>query len=206
MGLYADHILPRVVDRVMNKPAIGELRARTAAPLHGEVLEVGFGSGLSLAFYPDTVQRVHAVDPALLGRKLAAERIAACAIPVSFAGEDAQLVDLPDASVDSALCTWTLCTIPDARRALAEVRRVLKPGGILRFVEHGRHERPNLAKWQDRLNPLQRLLAGGCNLNRPMDALIRDAGFFVSDLETFSMERSKNPFIWMYLGTATKPA
>ena len=204
MGFYEDRILPRVVNRVMDSPAMGKLRTRTAAPLHGEVVEIGFGSGLTLPFYPEAVEHVHAIDPALLGRELAAERIAASAIPVTFAGTDGQTLDLPDDSMDGALCNWTLCTIPDAAQALGEILRVLKPGASLRFVEHGLHEDPKVARWQRRLNPLQNLLAGGCNINRPMDRLIRDAGFEITELETFGMPGPRI-FTWMYLGSATKP-
>ena len=204
MGIYADQVLPRVVNWLMDSPSLARLRVKTAAPLLGEVLEIGFGTGLSLPHYPDTVTRVHAVDPAKLGRRLAAERIEQSPIPVDFTGLDGQRIPLPDASMDSALCTWTLCTIPDADRALREVQRVLRPGGALRFVEHGRHHDPGLARWQDRLNPVQNLLAGGCNINRPIDSLITESGFELTDLETFSMPgpRLVN---WMYLGTAAKP-
>ncbi len=205
MGIYADQVLPRVVDWFMDKPALARLRVKTAAPLSGEVLEIGFGSGLSLPHYPDTVTRVHAVDPATLGRRLAAERIEESQIPVDFTGLDGQRIPLADASIDSALCTWTLCTIPDADQALREVQRVLRPGGVLRFVEHGRHHDPGLARWQDRLNPLQNLFAGGCNINRPIDALITQSGFDLTDLETFSMPGPRL-LTWMYLGTAAKPA
>lgn len=204
MGIYADHVLPRVVDWFMDKPAIARLREQTAAPLRGDVLEIGFGSGLSLPHYPAAVTRIYAVDPAVLGRRLARERIEQTSIPVEFTGLDGQTIPLPDASVDSALCTWTLCTIPDADRALREVQRVLRPGGVLRFVEHGRHPDPGLARWQDRLNPLQNLLAGGCNMNRPIDALITASGFALSDLETFSMPGPRL-LTRMYLGTAAKP-
>ena len=204
MGIYADHVLPRVVDWFMDTAAIARLREQTAAPLRGDVLEIGFGSGLSLPHYPAAVTRIYAVDPAVLGRRLARERIEQTSIPVEFTGLDGQTIPLPDASVDSALCTWTLCTIPDADRALREVQRVLRPGGVLRFVEHGRHPDPGLARWQDRLNPLQNLLAGGCNMNRPIDALITASGFALSDLETFSMPGPRL-LTRMYLGTAAKP-
>ncbi len=204
MGLYADQILPRVVNWVMDSPALERLRQRTAAPLHGEVLELGFGSGLSLPHYPDAVTRVYAVDPAVLGRRLASERIERTSIPVEFTGLDGQRIPLPDESVDSALCTWTLCTIPDADRALREVRRVLRPGGVLRFVEHGRHDDPAVARWQDRLNPLQNLLAGGCNINRRIDTLIEESGLHMVELETFSMPGPRI-FTRTYLGTAGKP-
>lgn len=201
MGWYADQFLPRAIDFVMDTAPMRRLRETTAAPLEGTVLEIGFGSGLNLPHIPARVDRLLAVDPATLGRRLASERIAEAPFPVEFVGLDGQQIDLPDQSVDHALCTWTLCTIPDAVAALREVRRILRPGGVLRFVEHGRHEDPRVAVWQDRVNPVQNLLAGGCNLNRPIDALVRDAGFAVEELEQFSTPGPKI-MTWMYMGTA----
>ncbi len=201
MGWYEDKVLPRVIDFVMDTGPMRKLRTRTAAPLTGTVLEIGFGSGLNLPHYPEGVEQVLAVDPAMLGRSLAAARLAQVPFDVDFVGLDGQAVDLPDDSVDNALCTWTLCTIPDADRALREVKRVLKPGGSLRFVEHGRHPEVGTARWQDWLNPMQKAFAGGCNLNRPIDELVRGAGFTVDDLETFGMPGPRF-MTWTYMGTA----
>lgn len=201
MGWYEDKVLPRVIDFVMDTGPMRTLRTRTAEPLTGTVLEIGFGSGLNLPHYPEAVEQVLAVDPAMLGRTLAAGRLAQASFDVDFVGLDGQSVDLPDNSVDNVLCTWTLCTIPDADRALREVRRVLRPGGSLRFIEHGRHPEAGTARWQDRLNPVQKVFAGGCNLNRPIDELVRGAGFTVDDLETFGMPGPRF-LTWTYLGTA----
>ena len=142
MGLYGDHVLPRVIDLMLRRRDFEEVRERTAAGLSGEVLEVGFGSGLNLPHYPPEVTRILAVDPALVGRKLAAARLAACLVPVEFVGLDGETLPVDDASVDHVLCTWTLCSIPDAGRALGEIKRVLKPGGTFHFVEHGRSPDP----------------------------------------------------------------
>lgn len=203
MGFYEDQILPRAIDFVMDTGPMRRLRERTAAPLEGTVLEIGFGTGLNLPHYPARVDRMLAVDPATLGRKLASERLAATRFPVEFVGLDGQSIDLPDASVDSALCTWTLCTIPDAERALAEVKRILRPGGALRFVEHGRHPSPRVARWQDRLNPVQNLFAGGCNLNREIDRIVQSSGFVLEELDTFAMPGPR-VMTWSYLGTARR--
>jgi ubiquinone/menaquinone biosynthesis C-methylase UbiE len=191
MSFYEEHILPRCVDWLLSRKPFLEARERIAAGLTGEVLEIGFGSGLNLPYYPKTVTRILAVDPSGTARELAAERLGACPIPVEFCGLDGQALPLPDASVDSVLSTFTLCTIPDLGRALAEVRRVLKPGGRFHFLEHGRSPEPNVAKWQDRLTPIQRRIAGGCHLNRAIDRAIEDADFTLVSLERYYLERPK---------------
>jgi len=201
MGWYADQFLPRAINFVMDTGPMRRLREETVAPLEGTVLEIGFGTGLNLPHMPSRVDRLLAVDPATLGRRLAAERIADASFPVDFVGLDGQRVDLPDNAVDNALCTWTLCTIPDPTAALAEVRRILRPGGVLRFIEHGRHADPGLAVWQDRVNPIQKFFAGGCHLNRPIDALVTGAGFRIDGLTQFAMPGPKI-MSWNYTGTA----
>jgi len=185
MGIYGEQVLPRLIDLVMRDRELAEIRSRVAGRLAGEVLEIGFGSGLNVPHYPPAVTRVRAVDPAAVGRELAARRVAAVAIPVEYVGLDGQRLPLDDACVDHALVTWTLCTIPDVARALAEIRRVLRPGGSLHFAEHGRSPDPRVARWQDRLTPLQRRVAGGCHLNRPIDELITGAGFTLTQLDTY---------------------
>ncbi len=204
MGFYEAHILPRLTDRVMRGREFDRLRARVTAGLTGEVLEVGFGSGLNMRHYPPEVKRVLAVEPAAAGRKLAARRVAASAVPVEYIGTDAQALPLADASVDHAVSTWTLCTIPDVSRALAEIRRVLRPGGSLHFVEHGRAPDAKVARTQDRFTPLQRHLAGGCHLNRPISELLTGAGFELTRLDTFYLPA---PRAWGYTfeGVATRP-
>jgi ubiquinone/menaquinone biosynthesis C-methylase UbiE len=191
MGFYSDQILPRCLDFALSRKAIMELRARVTAGLAGEVLEVGFGSGLNLLLYPRTVTRVLAVDPSELGRKLAQKRIAQSPLPVQWCGLDGERLALPSASVDAVLSTFTFCTIPDLARALAELRRVLKPNGMLHFLEHGRSPEPGVAKWQDRLNPIQRVVGGGCNLNRAIDREITDAGFALDTLERYYLPGPK---------------
>lgn len=154
MAFYEERVLPRFVDIALSGQAFARLRGRVASGLEGEVLEVGFGSGRNVPHYPDAVKLVRAVDPAVAGRKLAAKRVAASPIPVEYLGLDGEQLPLEDASVDNVLTTWTLCTIPDVGRALGEVHRVLRPGGALHFVEHGRAPDPKVARWQDRLTPV----------------------------------------------------
>lgn len=205
MGFYRTYLLPRLTDRVMRVEEFSRMRARVMTGLAGEVLEVGFGSGLNVPHYPASVKRILAVDPATAGRKLAAARVAASPVPVEYIGTDAQLLPLPDSSVDHAVSTWTLCTIPDVPRALAEIRRVLRPGGTLHFVEHGHSPDGKVARVQDRFTPLQRLVAGGCHLNRPIDRLLAAAGLDLAELSTFYMN---GPRAWGYTfeGVATRPA
>lgn len=185
MGFYERRVVPRLVDVTCGNRMFDKVRARVCAGLSGEVLEVGFGSGRNVPHYPDGVDRVLAVDPALRGRELAAERVAASRVPVEYVGLGGQSLPLDDGSVDHVLCTWTLCTIPDAHAALAEMRRVLRPGGALHFVEHGLAPEPEVARWQHRLTPIQRRVAGGCHLDRPIATLIGDAGFALVDLRTY---------------------
>jgi ubiquinone/menaquinone biosynthesis C-methylase UbiE len=203
MGIYQDRVLPRITNRVMNRRDLRPIRDRVCAGLDGEVLEIGFGSGLNARHYPPAVTRVRAVDPATLGRRLAADRVAASAVPVEYIGLDGQALPLEPASVDHVVSTWTLCTIPDVERALGEVRRVLRPGGSLHFVEHGLSPDARVARWQDRLTPLQRRLAGGCHLNRPIDRLLDGSGLELAGLTTYYLEGPK-PLGYTFEGRAIR--
>ena len=203
MGFYADHVLPRLLDLLLRARDTHELRAKVASKLTGDVLEIGFGSGLNVPFYPAGVTRVRALDPATTGRKLAAGRVAASPVPVEYIGLDAQRIPLPDASVDSVLTTWTLCTIPDVAGALAEVHRVLRPGGTVSFAEHGRSPDAGVARAQDRLEPLQSRVLGGCRLTRPIDQLITGSGLELTRLETY-YRPGPRPTSYTYEGQATK--
>lgn len=205
MSFYEAHILPRLTDLIMRGAEFSRMRSRVMAGLTGEVLEIGFGSGLNVPRYPPGVKRVQAVDPATVGRKLAAGRIAASPVPVEFVGTDAQALPLADASVDNAVSTWTLCTIPDVQRALTEVRRVLRPGGALHFVEHGLSPDPKVARFQDRFTPVQRRLAGGCHLNRPIGDLLRASGLEVTQLDNYYVSGPRSTG-YMYEGIAVRPS
>lgn len=203
MGIYEDRVLPRIVDVALGSRAMAKLRRRACEGLNGEVLEVGFGSGRNVPYYPPDVARVRAVDPATVGRKLAAGRVAASPVPVDYVGLDGEHLPLEDGAVDHVLITWSLCTIPNVDRALSEVRRVLRPGGTLHFVEHGRAADPQVARWQDRLTPIQRRLFGGCHLNRPIDALIEQSGLALTTVQA-GYQKGPKPFTYMFQGTATK--
>ena len=204
MGFYVDRVLPRVTDLALSGKELTRIRARVCADLDGEVLEVGFGSGRNVPHYPDAVTRVQAVDPATAGRRLAAGRVAASPTPVEYVGLDGEQLPLDDESVDHVLTTWTLCTIPDVDRALGEMRRVLRPGGSLHFIEHGRAPQRRVALWQDRLTPVQRRVFGGCHLNRPIDALVEQAGLRVGKLDTYYASGPK-VFGFFYEGVARRP-
>jgi ubiquinone/menaquinone biosynthesis C-methylase UbiE len=204
MGLYRDQVLPRIVDLAMRGSEVEEVRARVAGGLDGEVLEIGFGSGLNIPFYPAELTHVWAVDPAAVGRKLAAKRAAACAVPIEYIGLDAERLPVGDASADHVLSTWTLCTIPDPMVALAEIIRVLRPGGAFHFVEHGRSPDAKVARMQDRLNPLQRRVFGGCNLNRPIDHLVTASGLELTRLETYYM-KGPRAMEYTFEGIAVRP-
>ncbi|MGO4692178.1 class I SAM-dependent methyltransferase [Glaciibacter sp. 2TAF33] len=165
--------------------SVEPLRQRVCTGLAGEVVEIGFGSGPNVPFYPACVTRVAAVEPADRGWKLAASRIAASAIPVERSGLDGQHLPFPDDTFDAALSTWSLCTIPDPGAALGELRRVLKPGGAFHFLEHGLAPDEAVQRWQRRLDPLQQVVFGGCHLARPIVGLLTDAGFVISELDVF---------------------
>lgn len=201
MSFYEDQILPRAIDFALSRKEILRLRERVAKGLFGDVLEVGFGSGLNLPYLPSGVRKLYAVDPSALGRKLAQKRLAASPIAVEWSGLDGQKLALEDRSVDAALSTFTFCTVPDLERALAEIRRVLKPGGRLHFLEHGRSSNAAVAKWQDRLTPWQRRFAGGCTLNRPIAEHLRNAGFCLDSLDNYQLPGPKFAG-YMYEGRA----
>jgi ubiquinone/menaquinone biosynthesis C-methylase UbiE len=185
MRFYEDHFVPRLVNVACGMSVTEPSRKRVCADLHGRVVEIGFGSGLNVPFYPNTIDSVSAVEPADLGWKLAGARLEASPVPVERSGLDGQSLPFPDNTFDTALSTWTMCTIPDAHAALREVRRVLKPGGTLHFVEHGLAPDENVRRWQHRFEPIQKAVVGGCHLTRKIPALVQTAGFEIRDLDTF---------------------
>jgi ubiquinone/menaquinone biosynthesis C-methylase UbiE len=205
MGFYGDQALPRILHAVGRMKAVVPLRERVCSGLEGDVVEIGFGSGPNVPFYPSSVRRVAAVEPADVGWKLAAERLRASSIPVERSGLDGQSLPFDDDSFDTALSTWTMCSIPDIERALAEVRRVLKPGGTLCFVEHGLAPDERVRRWQHRLEPLQKRLFGGCHLTREIPELLRDAGFEIIELDVFYEDGSPKFLAADSLGTAVSP-
>lgn len=204
MGIYTDQILPRVIDVVLGGSRMGRLRARAMEGLAGEVLEIGFGSGTNVPWYPDEVTRVVAVDPATVGRRLAARRIGASPVQIDFAELSGDRIDVPDASCDAALATFTLCTVPDEIVTLGEIARIVRPGGRLYFLEHGRSDTPRVARRQERLDGFQQRIAGGCHLTRDhVDALER-AGYTDIDCGNFTITGPAT-MSYLYAGSARRP-
>ena len=185
MGLYAKHVLPRFIDVAMRNPETTRLRAEWLPRARGDVLEVGIGSGLNLPFYSSEVRRIYGIDPSIELQRMARARLAANPIEVEFFTQSAEKpLPLPEASVDTAVLTWTLCSIPNATEALRQIKRALRPNGQLIFLEHGRAPDRRVCAWQDRLTPAWKHIAGGCHLNRKIDDLIKSAGFQVAELTT----------------------
>ena len=204
MGWWTDHVVPRVADAALRGRDLGETRARACAGLQGRVLELGFGGGLDLRHLPATVTSLDAVEPSDLGWSISDRRRARTPLPVPRTGLDGQAIAADTASYDGALCTFTLCTIPDARAALAEVRRVVRPRGTFVFLAHGLATDPATRRWQHRLDPWQQRLAGGCHLTRDPVALAEQAGMVVETVETGALPGFGGPaaLSFGYLGIA----
>ena len=201
MGWYEDRALPWFIDKMGSTPPMMKMRRLVCGGLSGRVLEVGFGSATNLPVYPEAVTEVLAVDPSLHSRKLGAARIAASGVAVSFVAPQAEAIPLDDSSVDSALSTMTLCTIPDLQAALGEIRRVLRPGGQLHFFDHGLSEDPSTQRLQRRLTPTWTRIAGGCHLDRPIDEELEASGY---ELDYERMQLKGPGFLSaFYIGVAT---
>jgi len=200
MGFYQDQIVPLLINLSMRQRNLVDYRRRVVPGAEGRVLEIGVGSGLNLPFYSQRVRQVIGLEPSpkLIAMARRAQRASAAA---QFIEGSAEEIPLNDGTVDTVVMTWTLCSIPDASRALGEIRRVLKPGGRLLFAEHGRAPEPNIARWQDRLTPAWKRCAGGCHLNRAVGSLIEAAGFAFDRCETGYM-RGPRPLTFMYEGSA----
>jgi ubiquinone/menaquinone biosynthesis C-methylase UbiE len=202
LGFYQRHLLPRLIHLGMRQKQLVPLRERMVGLARGRVLEVGLGSGLNLPFYRREIEELVGVDPSreLLG--MARKHTSWVHFPVKLMECGAESLPLEDRSVDSAVMTWTLCSVGDPGQALAEIRRVLRPGGELIFVEHGQAPEARVRRWQDRVTPAWRRIAGGCHLDRPVDRLIRDAGFSLAELETGYLVKGPLAFTFHYRGQA----
>ncbi len=203
MDLYSRWILPRLLDLSMRNRLLDDYRQRTIETARGLVLEVGVGSGLNLRFYSRAVDRVCGIDTSLELLRLARHRDADALVPVSLLRASAEHLPFADTVFDTVVMTWTLCSIAYPVAALIEIRRVLKPGGQLLFVEHGLSPEARIARWQHRLTPCWKRIGGGCHLDRKTDDLIRAAGFGLDEIETGYMKGPK-PWTFMYQGSATK--
>ncbi len=202
MGLYHDILLPQLCHLAMRNRRLVPYRRRVLAGAEGRALEIGMGSGLNLPFYPAAVREILGLEPAPRLVAMARAAAAASAVPVTLIEGAAEAIPLDTGSIDTVVTTWTFCTIPGADAALAEVRRVLKPGGRLLFVEHGLAPDQRVRRWQDRLTPAWRRLSGGCHLNRPIRAMIEGAGFRIDRIETGYMPGPK-AMTFMYEGAAS---
>nr|WP_256832847.1 class I SAM-dependent methyltransferase [Pseudomonas oleovorans] len=202
MGLYDRHILPHLIDFACGMGAVMKARSQLVPQARGRVLEIGIGSGLNLSFYdPQRVEVVVGVDPSAEMQALARERAARCQVPVEMIALELGQIQAAEASFDDIVCTFTLCTIPDAIAALREMRRVLKPGGRLLFCEHGLAPDLPVVRWQKRLTPLWKPLAGGCHLDRDIPALIGAGGFHIRELSTGYL-KGPRPMTHVYRGWA----
>jgi len=193
MGVYNERVLPRLINFACGAKSAQPNRARVCADLAGEVVEIGFGSGHNVQFYPAAVTRVAAVEPADLAWKLAAGRVARSSVPVERSGLDGQALPFPDDSFDAALSTWSMCTIPALDVALLELRRVLRPGGTLHFLEHGYAPDESVVRWQQRLEPINKRIVGGCHLTRKIGDAVTAAGFEIVELEQFYEDGAPRP-------------
>ena len=201
MGFYQHYILPRIIDVSMRNKETTRLRSTWIPRARDEVLEVGIGSGLNLAFYSSQVERVYGVDPSLELQRMARKRLTG-SIPVEFFSQSAEEpLPLADASIDTVVLAWTLCSIPDPPKALQQMRRVLKTAGRLIFLEHGRAPETDVVAWQDRLTPAWKRFTGGCHLNRKIDELISAAGFQIAELKTCYLPGPR-PMTYTYQGVA----
>ncbi len=202
MGFYQRYILPRMIDLAMRNQETTRLRGKWLPSASGDVLEIGIGSGLNLPFYSPQVQRIYGVDPSMELQRMARKKASAVAVQVKFLTQSAEEpLPLDDASIDTVVVTWSLCSIPNPSRALLQVRRVLKTNGRLIFIEHGRSPDPEVVAWQDRITPAWKWIGGGCHLNRKMDELITAAGFHITELETCYL-LGPRPMTYTYQGCA----
>lgn len=204
MSVYGRFILPRLIDLVMRNKADAAERARLVPLASGVVLEIGIGSALNVPYYTPDVRALLGVDPSRELWRIGRRRLGARAFPIRYLTASAEALPLAGQSIDTVMTTWTLCSVPDVEMALAETRRVLKPGGRLVFIEHGRSPDASVRRWQDRLTPVWARVAGGCHLNRPIDALLQAAGFRPITLDR-GYSAGPRAMTYLYKGVAVAP-
>jgi ubiquinone/menaquinone biosynthesis C-methylase UbiE len=203
MSFYQTQIVPHLVKLAMGNRDLEPYRERVLAAAEGRVLEIGVGAGANLKFYPPRVREILALEPSAKLITMARQAAGKPSVAVTFLEASAEAIPMDSSSVDTVVTTWTLCSIPVPLQALGEMRRVLKPGGQLLFVEHGLSPDGSVKKWQDRLTPLWKSIAGGCHLNRPISQLLRNSGFHVTHLKTGYMERGPKMMTFLYEGGAS---
>ncbi|MEW4568357.1 class I SAM-dependent methyltransferase [Tautonia sp. JC769] len=204
MGIYSRHVFPRLCDRAMRRSEMARLRSELLADVDGEVLEIGFGTGLNLEHYPEHVRRLTAVDPGEGMGRLGRRRIARSKMEVDHRVTGAESLPFEDDRFDCVVTTWTLCSIPAVRRALSEVYRVLKPGGRFLFLEHGLNDDPSVRRWQHRLTLIQRVLADGCRLDLDVESVVRSQLFREVEVARFLLEGTPRLLGSIYRGVARK--
>jgi len=203
MGFYERWVLPFMIDKACGAGPVLKQRAKVVPQARGRVLEVGMGSGINLSFYnPDHVELVFGLEPSVGMRQKAKRNLSESPVPVEWLDLPGEEVPLDDRSVDTVVLTYTLCTIPDFRTALGQMKRVLKPDGCLLFCEHGEAPDPGIQKWQARVNPLWKKIAGGCNLNRPIPKLLTDAGFGIDKVDSMYLPKTPKIAAFNYWGQA----
>jgi len=204
MGFYSHVLFPWGMNWLMSGEPFDSERKQVLAEVGGDVLEVGFGSGLNIPHYPASVHELTAIDPNPGMRRYAEPRITASPIKVERCVLSGESLPMADASFDTVVCTWTLCSIENVEQALAEIHRVLKSGGRFVFLEHGLSNEPDVQRWQHRLNPIQKVIGDGCNLNRDIRALVENVGFSSLEMENFYLEKTPRLVGYMYRGVAVK--
>lgn len=206
MGFYDDRVLPHLIDKSCSLGEIMKLRAQVIPEASGVVLEVGMGSGINLSLYDrEKVSLVYGLEPSEGMRRKASANLSKSPVPVEWLDLPGEKIPLEDNSVDTVVLTFTLCTIPDAPAALGQMARVLRPGGTLLFLEHGESPDNGVRKWQNRVTPVWKKIAGGCHLNRPISELIEDAGFEMESLENLYVPKAPKIAGYIYKGRAVKP-